>query len=54
MLGFYPDTHYSLWKNYILFESKINGHKIQPGDYPVYIQNAKLGTDDLEFKVRIR
>ncbi len=31
-----------------------SGKTIQPGNQAKYIQNAKLGTDDLEFTVRIR
>ena len=31
-----------------------SGKTIQPGDHETYVQNARLGTDDLEFKVRIR
>ena len=45
--GLYPGE-------YQIVITPINEHTILPGGYDVYIQNARLGTDDLEFQVRIR
>ncbi|MEE3348415.1 MAG: type II secretion system protein [Candidatus Gastranaerophilaceae bacterium] len=45
--GLYPGE-------YQIVITPASGKTIQPGDHPLYIQNARLGTDDLEFNVRIR